>query len=469
MNERRRELTLLVCLVGLLGAGLAYDGITTDASIPEPRAPRTDLYERAVVCPPLSEEEGVTSEMAVAGALRNPVTVGVDPLERKPLELGGSQMFMEETAGRGPIEVIGFKSPVRAGVVEDATTQIGDVGQVRGAGGSTCALEASTEWYFPVGSSLVGARETIVVANPFPGEAVVEVTFLTEEGSEASAKFADVAVPAGKSVRIDASSAALPADSLAVQLTAARGRVTAWKALALKTDESPSGFGFSLGVSRPRMRWYFPFGQVGEGVDNRIAIVNPHDDEAIVSLLVMTSKEVVRGPRLMEIAVPGQTSKSVSLAEELPGDQANLGDVSVALQSENDVTVAAEKVVAIESGDREGVASEVGAADPARAWVAPPAVADSVTDQLAIMNPFDRAARVDVSIVTGRNELLTPDWMQGIKVPGGLRVTVPLRSAMDGKPHVVRVTASKNIVVERIARSSSAGDIASVLGQPAWD
>ena len=57
--------------------------------------------------------------------------------------------------------------------------------EVRGPTGhdlSRCASRPSSSWYFPWGQTTLGSTLRLALFNPFPGDAVVDVTFDTEDG-----------------------------------------------------------------------------------------------------------------------------------------------------------------------------------------------------------------------------------------------------------------------------------------------
>ena len=75
-------------------------------------------------------------------------------------------------------------SPFAAAVVETNDPDIAVERRVTNATGtqtssSPCASAPSESWYFPTGSTTRDARELLAVFNPFPVDAVVDVTFQT--------------------------------------------------------------------------------------------------------------------------------------------------------------------------------------------------------------------------------------------------------------------------------------------------
>lgn len=69
-----------------------------------------------------------------------------------------------------------------------------------GSATAPCASDASSTWFFAAGSTRTGATETLVFFNPFPGDAVLDVAFSTDEGRRSPKAFQDLTIP-GRTVR----------------------------------------------------------------------------------------------------------------------------------------------------------------------------------------------------------------------------------------------------------------------------
>ncbi|MGH2735087.1 MAG: DUF5719 family protein [Actinomycetota bacterium] len=467
MIERLREVSLAGFVVALVLVALAIDLTTDDVRPPAAAAPATGFFERAVYCPPSPFKGGSSESLTVAPATTDTTAVSVQPLRSDPIEIEPAQQVTVDVRGTASLEAVGYGGPVRSGVAGKLVTTIEKQGAVDGIAAATCALSASSEWYLPAGSSVIGNDENLLIANPFPSEAVVKVFFVTSRGQEASSELSDVAVPPGASVRVDLSDAALPTDALGVRLAAERGRVVAWKGLLTKVDDQPSGYALSLGAPGPATSWYFPHARIDDGAKQVITIMNPNEREAGVSITLERGDRVVQASRLLEIVVPPLTNKAYDLSKFLDKDQAALGEVSALVRVNNDVPVVAESTVMYGRRPLRGVTTEVGATEPHRRWLVAPAAASADKDVLAFMNPGNTDATVDVSFFTEEGEARTPEEMQGLIVPSGLRLKLPVAAATGGRPLMARVTADAPIVVGRFAYSSKLEDVADVIGQPA--
>lgn len=456
MSERRKDVALALALAAAFGLGAAVDASTGEPAASEGAgaAPR-GVVARSSFCPPSDAASG-TSRIALSSADAG-VTAGIEPGVDGAVDAAGLDVHTAE--GGEPVDVVGYGGPVSAGAM------VFSAGPVRGAGAARCAPAASQTWHFAHGSSSLDADERLLLYNPFPDEAVVRVSFLTATGERAPAALSDIAVPAERSVGVAVNETVQTTKLLGATVEAIRGRVVAWRQqFDRESDTSPPGVELTLGAPAPATTWYLPEGAVGSDVDERVAVMNPSEDEAVVTLSLATADDAVTPGDLAQVPVPARSSVGFSLADALERvDEGRVG-VAVTVRSTNGVGVVAERVVRYRSDDIRGVAAETGSPVAARDWVALPAVGQATADHLVVLNPGRARATVTVSLESmpgrGRAGDVPP-----VKVPGGGRVVVPLAEAADG-PTVARVESDRPVVVERTAYSPSAGDVATTMATP---
>jgi hypothetical protein len=227
--------------------------------------------------------------------------------------------------------------------------------------------------------------------------------------------------------------------------------------------EQPAGLQFTLGARAPADTWYMPAGSIEEGIDARISIMNPHRQEALVSISLVTAEETVQPPKLVEIPVAPRTTTRVVLAEMLGRSQSSLGGAGVIVRSTNEVGVIAERTLWYDLPAVAGTSSEIGAAVARERWVVPPALHKPTTDTLLILNPGPEPARVSVAVLRDRGDPQRPAYLTAIRVPPATRRRIELREL----GATVYVGADVPVVAER---SATAGrDAAAVLGVPAGE
>lgn len=467
MTELRREIVLTAAIVAAAALGVVLDLNVSEAETPAtPQAPGA-FAERTVYCPPTALQDGGSSQVFFATTAPDGIEVAVEPTDAEAERLAPGQSVSAALQGDAPIGIVGYGAPVKAGAVESVTQGVGGSGaEVKGRGAGNCATAASTRWYFPAGSTSIDVDERIVVANPFPDEAVVRIRLLTPGGEVTSAKLTDVPVPSGEIARVALNDSVIAQRVLSVMVTTLRGRVVAWKGLASKSEENPDAYQFTLGAADTASTWYFPEGGITDEVSERITVMNPTEEEARVTISLQTAEDIVQARDLVDIAVAPLSSESISLADALEGNQRELDGVSAFLQSTNGVEVVAERTVTYDGKALSGVATEVGATAPSTHWVVSPATLDPSSDVLVLMSPGGDDASVDVSIFTGEGPATEPSELQDVQLAGGLRLKVPIKAFTKGLPRFVEIVSDEPIVVERFSMDESRADVGSVMGQP---
>ncbi|MGH2694173.1 MAG: DUF5719 family protein [Actinomycetota bacterium] len=455
MSERARELLVAAVVVAALAAGVLIDVSARDVTIPRPDRPiSVGFVERAVFCPaPMTGDANARVSVAPASARPAEVDAGGEegsvPLDPdRALSIG-----LDRTE---PFELVSSGGPVVAGV----TASYG--GQGGGETAAGCAQVPSDEWFFPEGSSLLGFDERLLVYNPFPDEAVVDVSFLTPSGESEPANLSDVGVPAGEWVEIAVKRFVGPKQGLlGARVRTVRGRVIAWRVMTIDDPDRVAGVHSTLGAPEPADTWYFPEGAVRDGAQESIALLNPSDEEAVVTISLLSADRVIQPDALAEIAVPSRSATRVNLRNEVRGPIP--AGVSAIVQSTNGVEMIAERTVNYDEEAIEGIASEVGASSTERRWAAPPAATGAGADVVHVINASAESVRLSITLLRVDEPPLRPPALTGIVVPGGLRKGIDLAPFSRGEPAVAIVEADGEVVVERL---SVGAEVAALMAFP---
>ena len=447
-----RELALACVLLAALGAGIGYDALTDDIEASERVRLVEPLFdERSVHCPrpPVPGRSGSKLVIGAAAGEALPVGVGDDridlPAERTKLVHNGAST-----------EIVGFGGEVVASAV----------GSVTGTGGglvaARCSKVASPEWHFAEGSSALGFEQRLAIYNPFPDEAVVSVSLYTPKGEQGNANLAEGrAVPAGQTIEIALNEFIRQQRFVGMSVRANRGRVIAWRVMTTNGEDRPEGTQFTLGATSPAETWHFPEGALEDGVDERISLLNPTDEEAIATLSLSTATESVQPPRLVEVVIPPHSLLPVPLREYVGGTQRDVGGAGVVVRTTSG-RVVAERTVYYETDQLSGVASEVGIVQPSSEWFLGPAVEKPATDSVVLLNAGAQEATVSLTLLSGNQEPQNPAPLQDLTIKGGTRLKLPIGEWTRGKSISVHVTSDQDIVAERFG--SGDGDVASVMG-----
>ena len=469
MSERMRELVFAgaTCAALLLGVAIDVLAVDVEEAVP-PASPGPRFVSRAILCAPSSAGEG--SATAVVGSdSGGDVRVGVEPAVEESIEngappadpvelLSGSTLGAPSPEG-DPLDVVGYGGRIYGSTVT-ATTE-----PVDGAGAATCALDASQSWYFAGGSTALGADERILIYNPFPDESVVELTLFTTRGIETRTSVRDLPVPAGSWESVELNDVIRVQGSVAVGVSARRGRVVAWREMFSKPSLGASGVELTLGATAPATTWYFPEGAIGAGVAERIYLLNPSAREAVAAVTLVTKDETLQPPDLMEVVVPPRSTLPVELSEARTGLR-DLTGVSAVVSSTNDVGIVAERVTTYTGTGVAGVTAEVGATGASREWLVGAAARDPDVDAVIVQNPGRARATVDISPLSQDRGLLTPEALTGLRVRPGSRLRLVVGQWTGERSTALLVRSSAPVVVERFSYSSEENDAGAVMGTP---
>ncbi len=327
-----------------------------------------------------------------------------------------------------------------------------------GVGASPCATAGSQQWYFASGQTLVNASDTINLLNPYPTDAVVDMSFTTEQGVEQPGDFQGLVVPAGGLLAVDLGTHLRRRQQIATTVHARSGRVVAWstevvtppsagEALvgappnpANPTSADPAapagGVALALGAPSTGRTWAWPNGQAGNGLDERYVIYNPGARAATVSLSVGLDQGTAE-PFQLTIGPQAVTSiVSDSEARIPPG----VGHTAV-LRSTNGVgVIAARTLTGVAPASQRGIGTMFGERVAATDWLVPLA-ADGGQDTLALLAPGPNALSVAVYGWEGGREVVLPG-LGSLTLPGNQRMLISLtaRDSPYRGPVVVRST-----------------------------
>jgi hypothetical protein len=332
-----------------------------------------------------------------------------------------------------------------------------------GVDAAPCATAASDRWYTANGTTARGATQALVLFNPFPDDAVVDVTFDTNEGRAEPEATQGVPVPAGSTTVLDLTvTGPLRQEATAAAVVARRGRLVVERVQAFP-GQAGQGVGLTLAAPAPQETWYFPEGVHLEGVVERWAIFNPSATEALVSLEVVPDEG--EPPEPLDLTVgPGRQYVHTADDTLVP---AGVGHSST-IRSLNGVPVVAERLIDSDAEGRQGWSSMLGAPAPHRRWVLPAGGASDVVDEwLMVFNPGASPVTMRVrQIADGR--LVDIPELSAVPLGPAERRQIRLRDVLDEPQLSLLVEADGPFVVERDLFGDPIGAIA-VIGVPLAD
>ena len=322
-----------------------------------------------------------------------------------------------------------------------------------------CAISGSARWHFADGSTTRASSMLLHLFNPFPAPAIVDLSFAATEGRAVPANLQGVVVPPRALVAVNVGDHVRREPAVSATIRARSGRLVVGK-IVHRAEPAQRGIVASVGAPATAKTWRFPEGVVGGGVVERYHLYNPGSEEALVDLEIILDDGVFEP---MQIPVPahGRTTLTVN-GEAEAGVQVPEGVGHSALfRSLNDVGVVIERGLEGSggAGRRSGLASTLGAVEPALRWGLAAGVATSAVDEwIIVQNASDQPTQVTVTAVSaGQAQAL--DTLGGLTVPPlgrrGFKLNDILAAVGTGAPGAevleaaLVVEGDRPIVVER--------------------
>ncbi len=268
-----------------------------------------------------------------------------------------------------------------------SVNQVVSTGQ--GSASQPCASSTSSTWYFPDGATLRNASDEISLLNPYPVDAVADLSFTTELGQEQPDAFRGVVVPARGLTVLDLGSHLRRRSHIAVTVTAREGGIVAFQTElvtkppvhaprlgtpgALDPVLPQPGTGLTLGAPQTSTSWWWPEGADGTGFVERYVVYNPGGSTAQLSLSLAAAGSGTGLGSSQDLTVGPQATAVLTINGQswaLPGIA-----YAVHLLSTNGVPVVAERSVTAGAPSLyRGAAALLGEAAPAEHWLVAPNV-----------------------------------------------------------------------------------------------
>jgi hypothetical protein len=154
-----------------------------------------------------------------------------------------------------------------------------------GRAAAGCSNSPSSTWYFADGFTLDGSTESLVITNPFPDDAIVNVALATKDGERRPLRLQGYPV-AGRSISL-ITDTELAKDELVIGIavTASRGRVVVGRSQTFPAAAGRNGFTMNLGAPSLGDQFFFADGESGPGIAERYSIYNGSDRDAVVDVV----------------------------------------------------------------------------------------------------------------------------------------------------------------------------------------
>ena len=467
----RRPVVGIVVLVAALAAGLIGDHVAAasrpaPASPPGPAVPAlapagslsatwfcpamqaaadSPAKGRVIVANPGSTELHTTATFAKSTGEQVVSTRVVPPYSRTTFKL--------ETEASSPFTAATISIDSGVGAVEQ---------EVQGPLGESiapCSSASSDRWYFAAGRTDQDATMLLSMYNPFPGDAIADLRFATDQGPTSPDAYQGIVIPAHGVAVVNVGEKVRIRTAIATTVTVRSGRLVVDKLmLQAGTAPAPRGLSLVLGATAPGLSWYYPDGISAKGRTEHFEIFNPGTAEAQVDLAAALDRGSADP---FSVSVPAGDRVSIQIDKE-PRIPPNVGQ-SWSLTSTNGVPVVAERVMeASADSARVGIADTLGAPRGATRWLFAAGSATPPADEyLIVFNPT--AHPVDVTVTaSGLGEAVAVG--RPFTLAAGMRLALHINDSVDKGIVVLDVGASGRVVAERAQSTAKGPGLSSTIG-----
>ena len=334
-----------------------------------------------------------------------------------------------------------------------------------GADVMPCAASAADHWYFADGGTTRDASAQLTLFNPFPEDAIVDLSFTTDQGRVVPQALQALVVPGGRLVTINLNDQVLRRRAIATSIVARSGRLVAGRIQTYDGTAGRKGLASVLGTPSPGTLWYFPEGYATDGIVERFQIYNPTTAEARVSLELALEKGAAEP---FDLTVPAFGRVTVRTNDE--GRVPKGVPHAATVRSQNGVGVVVERSIdGSKPAQRIGLASTMGARAAARQWVfAAGLVTPKLDEWIVVQNPGTHTARLSFTALAS-GQRLPVEGLQDIELPAGRRTAIRMGAHTQRADLGLLVSSTTPVVAERgLYRVGSIG-ISSVIGIPLRD
>lgn len=317
---------------------------------------------------------------------------------------------------------------------------------------STCTTTTSDSWFVADGFTAEGSDLRVLVTNPYPTAAIVDVEISTSAGPRTPDQLQGYVVPP-RSLRVlnmeDAGFRDEPV--VAVNLRATTGRVVVAK------DQHYLGGGrlghlTSLGAPAVSDEWWFADGRVGDGSSERLIIFNPTEDDVEADVVVLGRLAFETDYEAASLTVP---SREVVTFDVSGIPAIGSGPHALLVTALNGPALVVERVITDPTGQTVVTSTMLGAQGEALAdeWFASVTSNDPDATSLVILNVSPDETTIDVSTYgPGGPEPIAA--LAGITLQANERREIALGDVA-GRP--ISIVASDAIVVERLVERNESG------------
>jgi Family of unknown function (DUF5719) len=307
-----------------------------------------------------------------------------------------------------------------------------------------CAREAGRDWYFAGGTTERGAEDNAALFNPFPDDAIVDLTFATDAGFVAPADLQGIAVPRRSRLTVPVGNFVRRQAQVALHAHVRTGRIVAEQSLTFTAEnETRRGLTLSLGAPSPESSWSLPGVVPEDGASHAVLVAN-FDPSAT---------EVEITPRFDEPGSTRPTPVPVGGRSVAVVDLASLGDSGAPLAFDVRTTgaspVVVEHLASWEPPAATGAATTLASPVQARGWAfAVGRLTPEGDARVSVLNPNRTSATVRLMAYASGGGA-EPTRVGELRVPARAQAQFDLVDLGVAPDQVVVVRADAPVVAAR--------------------
>jgi Family of unknown function (DUF5719) len=207
--------------------------------------------------------------------------------------------------------------------------------------------------------------------------------------------------------------------------------------------------------------WWFNGADTSVGSTSRVVLTNTTPAIAVVDVELFGPKGAVQTVGQRGIALAPDSRQSIDLSRFAQ----SLSDVSVHVHATAGLVTAAVESTRVDGVTPAGSEWLPAATAPSTSTVIDPAVGDSASQDLEIVNPSEVGALVQVQVVEDAGPFV-PSGLENVRVPPQSVKTVPLGKISHNDPVAVRLTSTTPVTGAVISTAKGGADYAVAAPSP---
>jgi Family of unknown function (DUF5719) len=303
-----------------------------------------------------------------------------------------------------------------------------------------CARAPETRWLFAAGTTTRNSAQYLTLFNPFGEDAIVDVTYFTEDGPEVLEPVQGLVVPRRSRLTVPIHDQLRRENLVGIDVQARVGRLVAERSMVFAgTEEGLEGLTLSLGAAAPANEWWIPLGDADGGSDVRLVLANPGELPADVEVTALVQGENQVGEPQQVVVAP-QSLAVVDL------DQLGRSGARFALVARSSSEPVVAEMLVGWTGGEGGTATTLGSVAAAERWAFAAGRLPGDDGGIAVLNPGLDVTSVSLFALDAGAERV----LEEVEIAPGERHVFDVRALDLPEDQPVAVVAATPVVAARV-------------------